>query len=220
MTLHRALLLGAFAAGLTLPAQAQEVSPFSLGVDFTAARVVREAATTRILSGPVLGAGARVSLARFELEGHYAEGSLSPDGSGSTASESFVDARLAARVRLLSWLSVGAGPHIRAFVTPSGTARWQRLELTGRVTSELINDLALLVVDAWIAPMAESNVQGGGTGARGGEAGLLLRIPGTPTAVQLSYFADRGSYANGGGEFLEGVRVALVLDRILQPRPR
>jgi hypothetical protein len=52
----------------------------------------------------------------------------------------------------------------------------------------------------------------------GGEVGLLLRIPNTPTALQLMYTADRASFANGGSEFVEGVRIGLLLDRILSAR--
>jgi hypothetical protein len=32
------------------------------------------------------------------------------------------------------------------------------------------------------------------------------------------YTADRATFANGGAEFVEGVRVGLVLDRILSAR--
>lgn len=207
---------------LTAPAMlaAQSYSPLTIGADVMTTRAVRDVATTQILSGPVLGARASVAFRRLQIEGQYGQGSLSPDGIGSTATEEYADARVIARLRITPWLSVGAGPHLRAFVTPSGTARWSRVEVHTRFTSELINDVALLVLDAWIAPSAESNVQGGGSGARGGEAGIFLRIPGTPSALHLSYMADRGAYTNGGGEFVEGVRAAIVLDRIVRTRAR
>lgn len=212
----RALTLLAAPAALV----AQGGGPLMIGADVMTTRAVREVATTQVLSGPVLGARASVAFRRLQIEGQYGEGSLSPDGIGSTATEEYVDARVIARLRVTPWLSVGGGPHLRAFVTPSGTARWSRVEVHGRLTSELINDVAVLVLDVWYAPAAESNVQGGGSGARGGEAGVFLRVPGTPSALHLSYMADRGAYTDGGGEFVEGVRAAIVLDRLARTRAR
>lgn len=199
-------------------AAAQQVSPLALGVEASTARVVRDVATTQILGGPVLGASVRGSWRRFELEGQYLEGSLTPEGAAGADGEDFVDARAVARVRVMPWLSLGAGPHLRAFITPSGTARWSRIELHARGEGELIAGLAQLRVDTWFAVSAESNVQDGGDGAMGGEVGLLLRIPRTPAALQLSYVADRAMFTNGGSEFVEGVRAGIVLDRILRAR--
>lgn len=212
----RALTLLAAPAALV----AQSDGPVMIAADVMTARTVREVASTQILSGPVLGARASLAFRRLQIEGQYSEGSLSPDGIGSTATEEYVDARVIARLRVTPWLSVGAGPHLRAFVTPSGTARWARVEVHSRLTSELINDVAVLVLDVWYAPTAESNVQGGGSGARGGEAGVFLRVPGTPSALHLSYMADRGTYVEGGGEFVEGVRAAIVLGRFTRARAR
>ena len=201
-----------------LAAGAQELSPIILGADATTTRVVRDVATSQLLEGSVLGAKASVSFRRLQVEGRYAEGSLVPSGTLGTDDEKYVDARIVARVAVKPYLSVGAGSHLRAFVTPAGTARWSRMELHARTEGELINGLARVRIDAWVAASASSNVQGGGTGAMGGEAGLLLRIPNTPTALHLMYTADRGTFANGGSEFVEGVRIGLVLDRILSAR--
>lgn len=199
-------------------AGAQQYSPLVLGVDYSALRVARDVATAQLLTGQILGANAAVSFRRLQLEGQYAEGSLTPDGVVIADAEDFVEARLLARVRVLPWLSVGGGPHLRAFVTPSGTARWSRLEAHTRVEGELIAGLAQLRVDTWYAFSTDVNVQDGGDGALGGEAGLTIRVPGTPTALHVSYVADQASFANGGTEFVDGLRVSLVLDRIIPAR--
>lgn len=216
--MHRCSLLVAALLALPAAVRAQELSPIVLGVDATTLRVVRDVATSQLLEGSVLGAKASLSFRRLQLEGRYTEGSLVPSALIGADDEKYVDAHVIARVRLTSYLSLGAGPHLRAFVTPSGTAQWTRMELHARTEGELINGLARVRIDAWFAASAESNAQGGGTGAMGGEAGLLLRIPNTPTALHVMYTADRATFANGGSEFVEGIRVGLVLDRILSAR--
>jgi hypothetical protein len=209
-----------FAAFLALPAalRAQEFAPIVLGADATTLRVVRDVATSQLLEGSVLGAKASFSFRRLQVEGRYTEGSLVPSGLIGAEDEKYVDALVIARVNVNPYLSLGAGPHLRAFVTPAGTARWSRLELHARTEGELINGLARVRIDAWFAASANANVQTGGSGAMGGEAGLLLRIPNTPTALHLMYTADRATFANGGAEFVEGIRIGLVLDRILSAR--
>ncbi len=216
MTLRRILAIVALAVAVAPAAVlAQQFSPFTIGADFTDLSVTRDVATAQLLRGPALGAKATVAFRRVELEGRYAEAALTPDATTSTGAEDYVDARIIARVRVIPGLSLGAGPHLRAFITPSGTARWSRVELHARVEGELIAGIAQLRVDTWYAASAESNVQGGGTGAVGGEAGMLIRIPRTPTSLLVSYSADRATFVNEGSEFVEGIRVALVLDRIL-----
>jgi hypothetical protein len=207
-------------ACLALPAslRAQQFAPIVLGADATTLRVVRDVATSQLLEGSVLGAKASFSFRRLQLEGRYTEGSLVPSGLIGAEDEKYVDALVIARVNVNPYLSLGAGPHLRAFVTPAGTARWSRMELHARTEGELINGLARVRIDAWFAASASANVQTGGSGAMGGEAGLLLRIPNTPTALHLMYTADRATFANGGAEFVEGIRVGLVLDRILSAR--
>ncbi len=216
--LAAATLLATTLLALPTAVRAQELSPLILGADATTVRVVRDVATSQLLEGPVLGAKASFSFRRLQVEGRYAEGSLAPSGAVGADDEKFVDARVVARVRVTPYLSIGAGPHLRAFVTPVGTARWSRMELHARTEGELINGLARVRVDAWFAASANSNVQGGGSGAMGGEAGLLVRIPNTPTAIHLMYTADQATFANGGTEFVEGIRIGLVLDRILSAR--
>lgn len=207
-------LIGTLAVATPARTDAQQYSPLALGVDVSALRLARDVATTQLLAGQVLGVHASASFKRFEIEGHYAEGALTPEGLAAGEPEDLVEASLLARVRLLNWLAVGGGPHLRAFVTPSGTARWSRVEANARFDGELIAGVAQLRIDAWYAVGTEVNVQGGGDGALGGEVGLTIRIPRTPTSLQVSYLADRASFTNGGAEFVEGLRVALMLDRI------
>ncbi len=206
-------------AALAFPAllSAQQYSPLTIGVEAASLRVAREVATSQRFDGSGLGARATASFRWLQLEGQYVEAALTPPSVAADA-EDLVDARLIARVALRPWLALGVGPHLRAFITPSGTARSSRLEVHTRSEGELINGLAFVRVDLWVSASTTSNAQGGGTGAMGGEAGLLIRIPRTPTSLELTYLADRVTFANGGDEFVEGIRVGLVLDRILPAR--
>jgi hypothetical protein len=204
---------------LVTPVSAQRTGPIAVGAEAMTTRVLRDAVTVREFAGTVVGVQASLSLGRLQLEGAYAEGTLLPDGRASSApGEDFLDARLIARVRLVPWLSLGVGPHLRGFVTPTGSARWARTEVHARVTTELINNVALLVLDTWYAVSAESNVQGGGVGARGGEAGIVVRVPGTAGAVHLSYMADRSTFVLGGSEFIEGLRATILFDQLVPSR--
>lgn len=215
----RAARLAALALLFGLPwsaAQGQAYSPLALSVDATQLTVTRSAGGGTSFDGQALGASASLAFWRVVLDGSYVEGSLSPLVS-TLSDQDYVDARVVARVRVAPGVSLGAGPHLRAYVTPSGTARWTRFELHARGEGELIGALAFLRVDGWFAPSATYE-PGGGQRAMGGEASLLLRIPRTPAALLLGYSADRAIFADGADEVVEGVRVALVLDRILRAR--
>lgn len=211
-------LLAVALIALPVSLRAQELSPIVLEADATTLRVVRDVGASQVLEGTVLGAKGSLAYRRLQLDGRYTEGTLVPAGVIGAVDEKYVDALLIARVRLSSFLSLGAGPHLRAFVTPLGTARWSRMELHARTEGELINGLAHLRIDTWFSVSTDANVQSGGRGAMGGEAGLLLRIPNTPTALHVMYTADRATFANGGAEFMEGIRIGFVLDRILSAR--
>lgn len=213
----RPCLALALAAALAAPVAAQTFSPLSIAVDANQLTVSRSAAGGAVLDGNVLGATVGFRYRRLSLEGRYAEGKLSPTVT-ALSPQDYVATRLIAHVRILPGFSLGAGPHLRAFVTPSGTARWTRMEVHGRGEGELIGGIATLRVDAWLAPSAQYE-PGGGKNAMGGEASMLLRIPGTPAALQLGYVADRARLADDEDEVVESLRVSLVLDRIQRSRP-
>lgn len=193
--------------------RAQGSLAVSGGAGITSARLSREGTLDRAWTGAIMGAGGTIRLNRFLLDAQYAQGTLTPEAGTLGDGEDVVDGALQLRFRVLPWLTVGAGPHIRAFITPAGTSRWTRFEGRVRAEGELINSIAFAHVEGWFAAAVDANVQGGGSGAKGGEAGVLVRLPRTPLALQLTYLADRAEFANGASEFLEGVRVTVLFDR-------
>ena len=175
-------------------------------------RNVEPLLTPRLTSAHRLEYAPRRALA-FTLEGRYAQGSLTPETGTLGDGEDLVDGLILLRVQVREWLSVAGGPRLRAFVTPAGTSRWSRIEARARVEGEVIDGLAYAHFEGWYALAVDANVQGGGSGAQGGEAGLSVRLRNTPVALQLTYTADRATFSNGGSEFLEGVSLALRLAR-------
>ena len=195
----------------TRPAAAQSGLLLSAGLDAGVANLAREGPSASAYSGPVLGAHGGITYHRLGLDAHYAQGNLSPDGGNLNADEQLADAALLLRFQVNPWLSLGGGPHLRAFITPSGTAHWTRLDAGARMEGEVIPGLARAHFVAWYALTVDANVQGGGTGAQGGEVGLTFRLPRTPFGIQLSYAADRASYVTGSAEFLERVGLSFVM---------
>ena len=210
-TLVTALLVLGFVSSRPLVAQSAVV--LSAGAEVLTMHVARDRPAARAYAGPVLGAFGGIGYRKFEVEGHYAEGSLSPESGTIGGNEDFADGALQLRVRVLPWLAIGAGPHLRAFITPAGTARWTRMEAHARAEGELIAGLAQLQVEGWYALSAETNVQGGGSGAMGGEAGVTVKLPRAPVSLRLTYTADRATFKSGGSEFVDGLRLGLVFDR-------
>lgn len=203
------------AALLALPVAAEGQAPVALsgGVEVVTTQLARDGTLDRQWTGSILGARGGVTLRRFSIEGRYAQGTLTPEIGTLGEGEDIVDGSVQLRVRVLPWLTVGAGPHLRAFITPAGSSRWTRIEASARGEGEVINGLVFAHFEGWYALAVDANVPGGGTGAQGGEAGLSLRHPRAPLALVLSYTADRAVFANGGSEFLEGVSLAVAFGR-------
>lgn len=195
----------------TRPARAQSWIEVSAG-----AATARLARTGPGAGSPLRGIGfggdARIGR-RVSLELGYLQASLSPD-SGTAGSRDWVDARAMASVRVLPWLSLKAGPHLVGFVTPAGTERWLRWEGRVRAEPNVVDEQLRAHVEVWAAASTDVNVGSGSAGARGGEAGLTLRLPRSPLAVRLAYAIDRGELGNSGGSVtVEGLSLQLRFSR-------
>lgn len=213
MRVASTLAIGAAIAvgGLIAPAPiaSQPLAGLSATLEVAPTRLARNTATSRILSGPVFGAQGRIAFRFFEVEGRYGEGSLTPAEGTTGLSEDVVEGTAVVWFKPRPWVGIGAGPQLRAFLSASGTSHWTRFDLRTRIHSNLIPGLAVAYVEGWFSVAATANVQGGGSGAQGAEAGLTVRIPRWPVSARLGYIADRATFANGGSEFIEGIRLGL-----------
>jgi hypothetical protein len=188
-TRSAALLALAIAAARPLSAQGFR----DLGVEGVVGRV-RFSSTMpsggEALSGVVVGGGGRLTLGRVSLEAYYAQGRLSPD-TGSAASRDLVEGGAFLVVKPTDWLSLKAGPHLRAFVAPGGTERWVMWEGRAFAEAPILADILRARVGGWIAVASGVNADPGAGGARGGEVGLTLRPPRSALLVRLAYTIDR-----------------------------
>ena len=212
----RTLRLAALAATfvfLARPVLAQRAFDLSGGVSASSMTLARAGTSARELTGAVLGAEGRIGFKRFELRGRYLEGSLTPAAGAFGGAEDFADLRLLFGAAVGAGVTVGVGPHLRSFISPGGTANWTRIEANVRLDRELVPRLARAEIEFAYAVSAESNIQGGGTGAMGANIGLLVAPPTWPGALRVAYSADRATYASGGTEFLDGLELGLRLRR-------
>jgi len=165
------------------------------------------------LSGAVLGLRARISGSRVSLEAAYAQGRLSASA-GSGPSRSIVDGSLFVSTKPLPWLTLKAGPQLRAYSAPGGTERWVLWESRARAETPIASPaLALRAhIELWAALASSVNADPGAAGARGGQAGMALRLPGSPLWMRLSYVVDQERMKNGARtEALETVVLTVGL---------
>jgi hypothetical protein len=89
----------------------------------------RISTSTRALSGPILGAEGRIAFKRFEVRGRYLEGTLMPEAGAFGGPEDLADLRLLFGADVGAGITVGLGPHLRAFISPGGTEFLEGLEI-------------------------------------------------------------------------------------------
>lgn len=211
----RVAIAACFPVALLVPRASVAQAPVTISgsAEVTTAQLAREGTLSRSWTGAIMGARGGITFGRLTLEGQYAQGSLTPETGTLGDGEDLVDGVALLRVQIREWLSVGGGPRVRGFVTPAGTSRWTRFEGRVRAEGEVINGLAFAHFEGWYALAVDANVQGGGRGAKGGEAGISVRLPRTPVSVQLTYTADHATFSNGASEFLEGVGLSVQFGR-------
>ena len=163
-------------------------------------------------SGPSFGGAGSVAWWRLSLNLRYLEGGLSPSGGGDA--RDLVEGEALLAFRPLSWLRLGFGPHVRAFILNSGTERWLFWE--GRVRTETRLGFPTLRTHFEFWQVLGSDVRvpdAFGTG-QGLEGGLRWEIGRFPLSVMLSYRLDRSSLASGSREeVLEHVFVSVGIGR-------
>ena len=190
-------LLVALLAARPLAAQLHD----RLGVDVGLARPRFTATSptgTEQLSGLFAHARVRVRLQPVSVDVSYAQGRVSADA-GSAAARTFVDGSVFAVYRppTVSWLTLRAGPHLRAYSAPGGTERWVLWELHAHGEMPIVADELTTYAEGWIAPAASVNLDAGAAGAKGAEVGVMLHLPRSPLWARLSFVADQAKLKGG-----------------------
>jgi hypothetical protein len=161
------------------------------------------------LSGVAAQGQARLILGPVSLEVSYAQGRLSAD-TGAGGSSDLVDGSVFVALRPVSWLAVKGGPHLRAYVAPSGTERWVMWESRVRAEGPIIAGTLFAHVEGRLALSSSVNVAPGASGARGGEAGLTLRGPQSPLWARLAYVVEQAQLVgNARTETVEAVMLGI-----------
>jgi hypothetical protein len=188
-----AVIVCAFAVSAR-PASAQ-AARFYLGGGVGLLRLQGTAASPGLLQGPIKAAMGRASLWRFELDLGYSEGSLK-DRQGTLASRDFVEGNALLGIRPVRWLALKGGPHARGFLQNGITERWLfwegRIRADGFVAGPAVRGY-IEISSAFTG--TTRNAAGSFGSSRGGEAGVIVRIPRRPVWLQLGYGAERSRLA-------------------------
>lgn len=185
------------------------------------------------LRGLVRGLEGGVEFGRVNLRARYAEGALRPPGSDMRhdLAESF----LIVGMRVVGGLELAGGLQARAYTTSPGTERWMLWQLRARYEAPVIAQVVHTYAELWRSATGSVNavnilrtqpqgtdflVNVGGKrvsktfqGARGGEAGILIRGSGNAPTVRLAYSIDEARLEAGGyRDSIEGLTIAIGFD--------
>jgi hypothetical protein len=165
-------------------------------------------AAEEVLSGTLMGGEARVEGWGLALDIAYAQGDVTPD-SGTPAARDVIEGRILLGNRPWRGLSVKAGPHVRSYVTASGTQRWFFWEARLRGEGTIVGRVQVYA-EIWRVLSGNVNVVEAFDGGQGGEAGLLLRLPRSPFWGRLAYGIERAKLGGGARlETVEGLSLAV-----------
>ena len=195
---------GAITALLLAPVVAAAQAPrFEVGGISVALRVRSAIGPAReALSGALLGGEGRVNVWRVVVDVGYAQGSVSPDSAGPV-SRDVVEGRLLVGNRPWRGLTLKMGPHARAYLTNSGTQRWFFWEARLHGERPIVSPTVRAYAEIWRALSGSVNVLESFDHGQGGEAGMLVNLPGKPVWGRLAYGIERARL--GGGSRLETV---------------
>ena len=136
--------------------------------------VKRTAAATTSVNGFGIGGVLRMSVWLALLEVRYEQASLSESGGASP--EDMVEGEVLVGIRFLPWLTVKAGPRIRANVTELGTERWVLWEGRIRADVRLIGTTVRGHAEAWSILSGEVNLTDPFNRGQGVEGGLEFKL--------------------------------------------
>lgn len=184
----------ALSTTITGTAAAQSWSARGIADRVRVQRPALDADTTIALQGNLFGIRGAYGFGPVTLGASYAQGSVSPSGSG--ASTDVVDGELMLWVAPVRWAALGGGPHARAFIENGGTERWLLWELRVRTATNLAK-AARAYLEAWRVMGASVPSPDTLDHAWGLEGGISLAFGRPPVSVQLHYRVEQQVVSGG-----------------------
>jgi len=164
------------------------------------------------LTGTGFGAEGGARIGRGLLHLRYLSGALGP-AAGNVPARDVVDARVGVGVQALTWLTLEAGPHVRAFSAAGATERWVLWEVRSRVEASLIGPEAIGHAEVWRAFSSTVNLADAIDYVQGGAIGLTFRSLKGPYRLGVDYEIEHAALNDGKrGETWEGLVVRLTIE--------
>ena len=162
------------------------------------------------LRGPMFGGEGRVVFNGFSLGLGLASGTLQT--ADQAVKRDLIEGRLVVAARPVPWLEMSVGPFVRAYVTDSVTERWVFWQARARVEAPIVTASLTSYVELWRALSSDVNLVAGAGRVQGGEAGVVYRPPQRPFWLRLSYRLDDAAVRARGGETLEAISLAIMVE--------
>lgn len=172
-------------------------------------RLTRESETTATATGSAFGIEGRVGIQVLSLELRYRQGQLTNDS--REIDQDFVEGEAFVVVQPARWVSLGLGPHVRAYVEPSGTERWLMWEGRLRLRTVLLPAVTGYI-EGWRVLGSDLNVAEALDSGYGLDGGLEIRLDRAPVGFRLRYRTEYAELANGTRqETVEQVALSIVV---------
>lgn len=166
-------------------------------------------ATRETLRGPALAGDGRLAIGRIVLGAGYLEARLEPDG-GTAPPRDLVEGRAFLGAEPWPWISVTAGPMVRAYVTDLAIERWVLWQARARVQGPLLRTTLATYVELWRALSSRVNLPDAVDRVQGGEAGVVYRPPHGSLWMRFAYRIDDAALGRGyRGETVEALSLTV-----------
>lgn len=195
----------AVAWSIVLPARSPAQTGPTVGLGFGLVRAWEETTTAQsVVSrvGVVREGEAQLAVSVVALDVVYRQGTLNPPDGGE--GRELVEGQAMLGVRFVRWVTLEAGPRVRAYVTPAGTERWVLWEGHIEAAARVIRPNAWAYL--WVERVLGADIPGSTAldEGQGAEAGLTARLGSAPLWGRLAYWIHQAS--TGGAQRVETIQ--------------
>jgi hypothetical protein len=176
-------------------AAAAQSGALRVGIDRAQLERISPVDGTRAFDGVGFALDGAFGAGPVTLGVRYFEGAIAADG--ATGDLDLVEGEAILWVMPLRWVSVGGGPHIRAYVEEGGTERWVMWEMRARGSADLLRPSLGAYAEAWTVFSADADVAEPLDAGRGFEGGLRFAAGRLPISARLRYRVERLELGDG-----------------------